>query len=102
MATVGFGEERCGLANFDGQIGCQSTHFNLLFKIVPSISDESTQIVGTHFRTKIETLQVDPSQNGASFWGNDPEFILVVKNAFERYIICLKSFTKNHIFLDKL
>ena len=38
------------------------------------------------------------------FWGNDPEFILMAKNVFQRYIICLylKLFAKSHVFRDWL
>ena len=41
---------------------------------------------------------------GASFWGTDLKFILVMKNDFQRYIICLclKSFTKSKVFWDSL
>ena len=42
--------------------------------------------------------------NGALFRGNDPEFILVTKNVFQHYIICLylKSFAKNHVFFETI
>ena len=42
----------------------QQVHLNLLFKMEPSVFDKSAQIVGKHFREKIKTLQVDPSQMG--------------------------------------
>ena len=42
--------------------------------------------------------------NGPLFSGNDLEFILVTKNTFQRYIICLclNSFIKSHVFRDSL
>ena len=42
--------------------------------------------------------------NRALFWGNDPKFILMMKNSFQQYIIWLyfnKSFSKSHFFRDK-
>ena len=42
---------------FDDDSWYQQTHLDLLFKMVPSISDESGQIIGTHFSVKIESLQ---------------------------------------------
>ena len=53
---------------------------------------------------KNENFTSRSEPNGALFWGNDPKFILVTKNAFHLYIICLclKSFAKCHIFWDKL
>ena len=40
----------------------------------------------------------------ALFWGNDPEFVLVMKNTFQWYISFhfLVPFSKNHIFWVKL
>ena len=51
----------CPPANFDRQIGCQSTHLNLLFKMVPSVLDENPGHQHI-FLYKNKTLQVDLSQ----------------------------------------
>ena len=47
---------------FDGHSWSQQIYLNLLFKMVPSIPNESVRIIGTHFRAKMKTLQVNPSQ----------------------------------------
>ena len=47
---------------FDGDSWSQQVHFNLLFKMVPSVPDESVFIVSTHLCVKMKTLQVDLSQ----------------------------------------
>ena len=64
-----------------------------------------TKVLGPYIRISIQkwqTLLVDPSQNGALFWGNDIEFILVTKITLQQYIIylCLKLLSKRHVFRD--
>ena len=69
--------------SFGGQFGYKSVPLNLLFIIVPSKSEP----------------------NGALFWRNDLESILMAKNDFQRYTICicLESFAKkSHVFRDNL
>ena len=53
--TLSFGE-------LDGGSWSQQIYIDLFFKMVPSVPNDSVRIIGTYFRTKIETLQVDPSQ----------------------------------------
>ena len=85
-------------------LGSQHTHLDLLVKMVSSVPDESARIICTYFRAKTTNFVSGSEPNGALFWGNDFKFILVVKNAFQRCLICLclKSFAKSHIFQDKL
>ena len=52
---------------FDGSSKSQQAYLNLLFNIVPSIPDESAQIVGTYFCLKTKTLLVDLSQTESFF-----------------------------------
>ena len=83
---------------------CQHTHLNLLFKMVSFVLDESAQIISMYFRTKIVDFASGLEPNRASFLGNDLEFILVAKNTFQWYIICLclKSFAKSQVFRENL
>ena len=73
---------------------------HLLFKIVPFVPDKSAWIFGMLFRTKMTNFASGSEPNRALFWGNNPEFILVMKKAFQQYIIflCLKSFAKKSCF----
>ena len=51
-----------------------------------------------------KTLLVDSSQIELYFGGNDIKSILMTKNDFQRYIICLylESFVKINVFQDSL
>ena len=62
-------------SNFDGGSGSQQFYPNLLFKIVPSVPDESTRFVNTLFHAKIKTLQVDLRQT-------DPYFEATILNSY--------------------
>ena len=53
----------------------QKVHLNLLFKMVPYVSDESARIVSTYFRAKMKILQVDPSQT-------EPYFEVTISNSY--------------------
>ena len=53
----------------------QHAHLDLLFKMVPSVLDESAQIVDTYFCAKIETLQVDPCPT-------EPCFDVMIPNSY--------------------
>ena len=84
--------------------------------LVPTNSSPLALQNGTfHFRRKCSNHQhaflckkrnfaSRSESHGILFWGNDLKSILIVKNAFQQYIICLcvKSFAKNHIFWDRL
>ena len=72
--------------------------------MVPFVRDENTRIVSTLSHAKWRNVGSRSQPNGALFWGNDLESTLVVKNDFQRYIICLclESFVKSHIFWNSL
>ena len=74
----------------------------LLFVMVFSTRDESTQIGGTHFLTNWQNFDSWSKPNKAIFWGNDLTLLIVAKNDFQRYIICLclDLFAKSHVFQD--
>ena len=95
------GGETPSSSKFDDGSWSQQAFLHLLFKMVPSIADESARIVGTHFSTKIKKFASCFEPNRALFWGNDFEFIFVMINYFQRYIICLclKLFEKSHVFI---
>ena len=79
-------------------LGSKQFHLNILVAMVPSICNESAQIVGTFFRAKWQNFDSWSKPNRALFWGNDLESILVAKYDFQQYIIspCLESFTISH------
>ena len=66
----------------------QKVPFDLLITMVRYICDESW-IVSTHFCAEMIKFVSGFEPNGALFWGNDLEFLLVAKNSFQLYIICL-------------
>ena len=72
--------------------------------MIPSVPEESIRIIGTYFHAKMVNFASGSEPNGDLFWGNDLEYILVMTNVFQQYIICLclKSFAKRHIFRDSL
>ena len=47
--------------------------------MVPSIHDESGRIAGTHFYAELKNIASGSEPNGDLFWGNDLEFLLVMK-----------------------
>ena len=60
----------------------QQVSLGLLIKMVPSVPEESTWIVGTYFHAKMANFADWSEPNGALFWGNALKFILVVKKVF--------------------
>ena len=76
----------------------QHTHINLT--MVPSVHDKSVQIIDMQFCAKMTKFSNWSELNGALFWDNNLEFTLVVKSAFQQYIICLclNLFVKIHVF----
>ena len=90
--------------NFEGQTGCRKFPLGLLITMVPSVRNESAQIVDKLFYAKRTNFVGGSKPKEALFWGNDLEFILVARNYFQRCIICLylNSFTKIHNFWDSL
>ena len=68
--------------------------------MVPSVCNKSARIVGMLFRAKTTNFVSWSKPNKVLFWGNDLEFILMVKNTFQRYItcLCMKSFAKKSHF----
>ena len=80
-----------------GQMRCQSISLGLLVTVVPSVYDESIQIVDIFFFVqKWQILSVDPSQTKLYF----EVTISNLKNSFKGHIICLwlNSFVKIHVF----
>ena len=75
-------DEMPSLATFDGPPWCQKVPFSLLIVVVPSIRDESPQIVGTVFRTKRRNFNCWSELNRALFWGNDLVLLIGEKNNF--------------------
>ena len=69
-------------AIFDSGSRCLPAQLIPLFKMVPLVSDESDRIVGMYFR-EIRNFTSRPESNRALSGGNDPEFVLVKKNAFQ-------------------
>ena len=57
--------------------------------MVPLVRDESSQINNTHFRTNWRNFDSWSEPNGALFWCNNLALLIVVKNYFQWYIICL-------------
>ena len=55
------------------------------------------------FSCKNKNFTSRSEPNKTLFWGNDPEFILVMKNSLQRHIIylSLKSFLKSYVFRDR-
>ena len=88
------------LATLAVVFGSQQVHLNLLVKMVPFVPNKSAQIVGTHFCAKNANFVSGSERSGSLFRGNDLEFILATKNAFQWYIICLclKIFAKKSHF----
>ena len=73
---------------FDGDPWFHRVQYNFLFNMVPFVFYESARIIGTYFRA-IKNFASKFESNRALFWGNDPEFVLLMKNVFQRYMICL-------------
>ena len=67
----------------------QEVSLDLLIIMVLSVCNESARIINTLFCARATNFVNGSETNRASFWDNDVEFILVVKNTFQRYIICL-------------
>ena len=89
------------LTIFNGQWGWFHDQHKFLCTMMSLFSDESDRLIGKHFYANKKFASIfEP--NGALFWGNDPEFILVTKNAFQWYItcLCLKSFAKKSHFFE--
>ena len=84
--------------HFDDGSRSQTTHLSFFFKMIPFISTKSARIVVIYL-VQLETLQVYPSQT-KPYKGNNLEFLLVTKNAFQWHIICLclVSFAKKITF----
>ena len=55
------------LTNFDGQDGCQQVSLGFFITIVPSVREESAQIIDTLFRTKMTNFVGGSKPNGALF-----------------------------------
>ena len=70
-------------SRFDSGSWLKQVPLGLLVVIVPSIPDESSWIVGTLFPVKWQNFDSWFETNGALFWGNDLESILVVKMIFD-------------------
>ena len=68
---------------FDDDLGCHHVQHNLLFKMAPSVRDKSARIIGTLFCADWQNFDNWSEPNGALFWGNDLESILVTKNDFQ-------------------
>ena len=71
----GSSEGHWSSVSFGSQLWYQNAQHTLLFKMVPSVPDESAWIVGTLFHAKIETLQVDLSQQ-------EPYFEVAIPNSY--------------------
>ena len=78
----------------------QMIHLNLLFKILPSVFRWKCSDCWHTFSFRNKNFASGFEANRALFWRNNPKFILITKNSFQQYIMCLylKLFTKKSHF----
>ena len=81
--------ERRSPTIFHGRARYQQVHLDLIIKMVASVLDKSVRIISTLFCAETTNFVNWSESNGALFWGNDLKSILVTKNSFQRYIICM-------------
>ena len=88
------------LATFDRGSRSQQVLLNLFNIIVPSVCEESAQIVNTLFCVKWQNFDCWFEPTRALFWCIDLESILMARNTFQwhRICLCLESFVKSHFF----
>ena len=91
-------------ATFDDQSWCHEVLLSLRIVMVPSIRDESARIGGRLFHVNLRNFDSWSEPNRALFWGNKLTLLIVAKNDFQWYImcLCLDLYAKSHVFREKL
>ena len=89
-------------ATLDGGSWLHEFSFDPKIVIVPLVHDKSGRLKDTLFETNCQNFDCGSESNKALFLGKNVKLLIVAKNHFQRYIICLylESFAQNIIFRD--
>ena len=99
--TVGWLERR-SLATVDCGPWLEQVPFDPTTVMVPLVRVKVGRFQNTYFKTNCQNFDSGVEPNEALFSSKSLILLIVVKNYFQRYIICLslESFAQIHVFRD--